>query len=220
MCSLFRKYCFVTKRLLHTGNPYYTSDVTHYSLNLKKAAELLDAAGYKVDQSGKRFSMTLDVPNWAVQTQVPIAEYLRPQLAKLGIDVTLRRSPDFATWASRISGFDYEATINGSFNYPDPTIGVDRLFLCSNIRNLIWANTEGYCNPKVDELLGAAAVEVNQDQRKKLYAEFQRKIVDDLPFLHLVQEPVTTIYRNDVKNVPAGVFGPLAPWDGIQLDRQ
>lgn len=205
---------------LHTGNPFYTDDVRTYPVDLEKARALLDEAGYPPGEDGTRFTVTVDVPTWAQQTHNPIAEYLRPQLEKVGIQVELRRAPDFSTWSTRVSSFDYEATINGSFNYPDPTIGVHRHFLCSNIRNVIWSNTQGYCNEEVDEILKAAAVEMDREKRQELYTRLQQKITEDAVFVYLPQEYTTTVFRERVENPPLSAFGPMAPWHRIHLSEQ
>lgn len=196
---------------LHTGNPFYSADVPIYEPDMEKAAAMLDAAGYPVGVDGKRFSFELDVPNWAPQAHGPMAEYIQAQLAKLNIGVELRKAPDFGTWVQRIAAFDYAATMNGSFNYPDPTIGVHRHFDCDNIKNVIWSNTEGYCNPEVEALLDAAAVEPDFEKRKALYADLQRKIQEDLVFVYMPQDFSATVYHDEVQGQPVSPFGALAP---------
>lgn len=202
---------------LHTDSAFYSSDVTRYEPDIEKAGVLLDEAGYPADSDGKRFDLILDVPSWGLGDHGPISQYLVPQLAKVGIKVELRRAPDFGSWASRISSFDYQATLNGSFNYPDPTIGVHRHFLCDNIRNVIWSNTQGYCDEGVDELLNQAAVELDLDKRKALYAKFQQKIADDVAKIYLPQSFTATVYRDNVVNVPTSGFGAISPWMDMSL---
>lgn len=203
---------------LHSGNPYYTDQVTHYEPDLDTAAKLLDEAGYPVGDDGTRFSFVLDIPSWAPQAHVPMGEYTQAQLAKLDIKVELQRAPDFGTWVKRISSWDYSATMNGAFNYPDPTIGVHRLFKCDNIRNVIWSNTQGYCNPDVDALFDAASVETDEEKRKALYADIQKAVQDDLALIYMPQDFSATVYNNRVGNVPNTPFGSLAPFDNVYLN--
>ncbi|MEM5472880.1 ABC transporter substrate-binding protein [Hoeflea sp. AS60] len=205
---------------LHTGNPFYTADVTRHEPDLDTAAALLDEAGYPLGADGTRFGFTLDVPSWAPAAHGPMAEYIQATLAKLGIKVELRKAPDFGTWVKRISSFDYEATMNGSFNYPDPVIGVHRHFDCENIRNVIWANTEGYCNKDVDAMLSAAATETDLEKRKGLYADIQKTVAEDLVFIYMPQDFSATVYRDDVGNPPSTPFGALAPWTDVYLKTQ
>ncbi|MDF1791207.1 MAG: ABC transporter substrate-binding protein [Thalassobaculaceae bacterium] len=202
---------------LHTGNPFYSADVPSYAPDMEQAAALLDEAGYPVGANGERFAFTLDVPSWAMQAHVPMAEYIQAKLATLNIKVHLRRAPDFGTWVKRIANWDYEATMNGSFNYPDPTIGVHRHFACDNIRNVIWSNTEAYCDPAMDEMLSSAAVETDFAKRKAIYADIQRKAVEDLVFIDMPQDFTATVYSEKVGNRPNTPFGALAPWHEVYL---
>jgi peptide/nickel transport system substrate-binding protein len=160
--------------------------------------------------------MTIDfLPNTPDNSQT-IAEYLRPQLKKIGIEVTVRTSPDFPTWARRVSTHDFDATMDGAFNYGDPVIGVHRTYLSSNIKpGVIWSNTQNYVNPKVDELLAQATVEKDVEKRKRLYAEFQRLVVADVPqvFTHMWAQGYAA--RKDLVNVPESIWAPMVPYDLI-----
>jgi peptide/nickel transport system substrate-binding protein len=202
------------------GSPFYTDKVEPYKMNLDKAAKLLDAAGLKAGANGKRFAMAIDfLPNTPDNSQT-IAEYLRPQLAKIGIEVSVRSSPDFPTWARRVSTYDFDATVDGAFNYGDPVIGVHRTYLSSNIKQgVIWSNTQNYANPKVDELLAQATVERDIEKRKKLYAEFQRLVVSDAPvlFTHVWAQGYAA--RKDLVDIPQSIWAPLAPYDTMSRKR-
>jgi len=199
------------------GSPFYTDKVDPYRLDLDRANRLLDAAGLPRDPKGVRFAMTIDfLPNTADNSQT-IAEYLRPQLRKIGIDVTVRTSPDFPTWARRVSNHEFDATMDGAFNYGDPVIGVHRTYLSSNIKpGVIWSNTQSYSNPKVDELLAQATVERDPETRKRLYAEFQRIVVADAPvtFTHAWAQGYAA--RRDLTDVPATIWAPMNPYDTIR----
>lgn len=218
---------FITKKLqrgftkiatgpIAPGTPFYTDKVEHYRLNLDKANKLLDEAGLKKDARGVRFAMQIDyLPNTPDNSQ-NIAEYLRPQLKKIGIEATVRAQPDFPTWARRVSTFEFDVTMDGAFNYGDPVIGVHRTYLSSNIRKgVIWSNTQSYSNPKVDELLAKATVERNVQKRKAFYDEFQRIVVQDAPvtFTHVWQQAF--VYDKSLKNVPVSIWGGFTPLDTI-----
>ncbi len=196
------------------GSPFYTDKVEPYKLDLKKSAALLDAAGFKPDASGKRLAMTIDFLPGTPDNSQTIAEYLRPQLKKAGIEVTVRTSPDFPTWARRVSTSDFDATVDGAFNYGDPVIGVHRTYLSSNIRpGVIWSNTQNYVNPKVDALLAQATVEKDADKRKKLYAEFQKIVVADVPVAYTHVWNMAQAARKNLVDVPQSIWNPMAPWD-------
>ena len=196
------------------GSPFHTDKVEPYKTDLKKATALLDAAGFKPDASGKRLAMTLDFLPGTPDNAQTIAEYLKPQLKKIGIEVNVRTSPDFPTWARRISTYDFDATMDGAFNYGDPVIGVHRTYLSSNIRSgVIWSNTQNYRNAKVDDLLARATVEKDVEKRKKLYAEFQTQVVADVPQVYTHVWNISNASRKDIVGVPESIWAPLVPWD-------
>lgn len=50
-----------------------------------------------------------------------------------------------ASWAMRISNWDFHITTDIVWNWGDPVIGVERTYICRNIRKgVIWSNTQGY----------------------------------------------------------------------------
>ncbi len=194
------------------GSPYYTGDVEKYELNLARATKLLDDAGLKPGANGVRLTLDVDaIPgNADLKT---IQEYLKPSLAKVGIEVNIRQSPDFPTWARRVSSLQFEMTLDSVWNWGDPVIGVHRTWLSSNIKpGVIWSNTQSYANPKVDEWLAAAGQEMNLAKRKELYKQVQKTVVDDCPVAFLYEQTFYEAYSAKVANAPAGIWGQI---DGI-----
>ena len=192
-----------------SGSPFYSADVERYDLNLAKATQLLDAAGMKPGVDGNRFSLEVDCPP-GLPGMKAIQEYLKPALAKVGITVMLRNSPDLPTWARRVAGLQFEATVDSVWNWGEPVIGVHRTWLSSNIKpGVIWSNTQSYSNPKVDELLAAAAKETDATRRKAQYREFQKIVVDDCPVAFLVESTWGEVWSAKVQNPPRGVWGSI-----------
>jgi peptide/nickel transport system substrate-binding protein len=191
-------------------SPFFNPTLERYDLNLQKAAQLLDAAGLKPGANGIRLSLVLDnLPGDAgMRTAM---EYVKSAVAKVGIDVSLRSSPDFPTWARRVSSFDFEMTIDSVWNWGDPVIGVHRTYLTSNIRQgVIWSNTQQYSNPKVDDLLALAGKERDIAKRKAHYAEFQKLVVDDSPIAYLYQINLPMGIRR-ATGVTSSVWGVSSP---------
>ena len=203
----------------HHASPFHADVPDPYPVHLARARDLLDAAGYPPDADGVRMRVVLHYPPFQVDSLATGAAYIKAQLAHAGIAITLRPPADFASWAARIASWDYRFTLNSSWNYPDPVIGVHRLYLCGNIRHVIWSNTQGYCNEEVDTLLREAASAVDPGRRKALYAEFQRIVTEELPFYFLNEEPFATVSRRTVMNPPETVWGPMQPMDEVWLDR-
>ena len=200
---------------IHPGSPFYEPNVERYDLDLDKANALLDEAGYPRGDDGNRFQLTVDY-GWAgIKAQ---AEYVKPQLKKVGIDVVIRSSPDFPTWAKRVGGHDFELTWDVVFNWGDPVIGVHRTYQTSNIKKgVIWSNTQSYSNARVDELMDMAGSETDANKRKALYSEFQKLVAEDVPVYHTYALPYHTIYSDKIANPPVGIWATVSPLDRVYL---
>ncbi|MDA7423917.1 ABC transporter substrate-binding protein [Thalassococcus lentus] len=193
------------------GSPFFDESIPAYDVNLDKANALMAEAGF-----GDGMDLTVDYIPGPKEQQQSVAEYLKSQLKKIGINVTVRAAPDFPTWAGRVSSYDFELTMDVVFNWGDPVIGVHRTYLSDNIREgVIWSNTQQYSNAKVDELLNMAAVELDPAKRAALYAEFQQLVATDLPVYWINALPYHTAYDKRLQNVPVGIWGSMHPMDTV-----
>jgi len=215
---------FITKAL-HRGvstpqrgpiiesSPFFDPSIEAYDVDLDKANALMADAGF-----GDGMELTIDYIPGPKEQQQSVAEYMKSQLKKIGIDVTVRAAPDFPTWAGRVGGHDFELSMDVVFNWGDPVIGVHRTYLSDNIvKGVIWSNTQSYANPKVDELLNAAAVELDMDKRRALYAEFQQIVAQDLPIYWINATPYHTAYSAKLSNPPKGIWGTMHPMDMVEI---
>ena len=166
---------------------------------------------------GDGMELTVDYIPGPKEQRQSLAEYMKSQLAKIGINVTVRAAPDFPTWAGRVGGHDFELSMDVVFNWGDPVIGVHRTYLSLSInKGVIWSNTQQYANDRVDELLASAAVELDLDKRKALYAEFQQLVAADLPVYWINALPYHTAYDKKLVNVPTGIWGTMHPMDMVE----
>ena len=56
-------------------------------------------------------------------------------------------------------------------------------------------------------------------KRTALYHEFQRIVVNDAPIRFISMLPYYTVSRDELKNRPEGIWGPIAPWNEVYLDK-
>ena len=198
------------------GSPFYTGDVDRYDVDLDKAKALLDAAGHAPGSDGMRFTLEVDHIPAVPEQQKAIAEYMKPQLKKVGINVVVRNAPDFPTWAKRVSGHQFDMTMDIVFNWGDPVIGVHRTYLCSNIKKgVIWSNTQQYCNQEVDSILEMAGKELDRDKRISLYGDFQKIVASELPIYWINVMPQRTAYHKNLGNPPTSIWGVISPMDEV-----
>ena len=104
------------------------------------------------------------------------------------------------------------------FNWGDPVIGVARTYLSTNIRPIIWTNTQSYKNQKVDELLRAAGGELDETKRKADYVAFQKIVTDELPIYFVNVVPYHTgIVKAAVGKLPQSIWGVMSPMDDVTM---
>ena len=177
----------------------YSDDVTTYAYDIDRANALLDEAGYASD--GTRFTMDLlvfsfgDFPKYG--------EVMRQNLAEVGIDVEVMPL-DRSAFIPRVFGErDFDTNIISYCNNTDPSIGVARMYISSNIGDIPFSNGAAYVNPQIDELFDAAASTPDIARRGELYGEIQRILTAELPYLWLVETRFTAGSGANVRGLQA-----------------
>lgn len=198
---------------------YTTEGVPSYDLDLAKAEELLDAAGYPRKEDGIRFSLTID-PSPYGEEPLRSSEYIKEQAAQVGIKIDIRTA-DFAGFVQRIyTDRDFDIANFTASAGIDPTIGVHRFYWSKNIKEgVAFSNGSGYANAEIDAILEAASVELDEAKRAALYADFQRKVMEDVPSLVMVATNRVTISRSEVKDHTKRAIGPFGTLSDAWLDR-
>ena len=165
----------------------YSDDVTGYAYDVERANALLDEAGYASD--GTRFSIDLLVFSFGVFPKY--GEVMRQNLAEVGIDVEVTPL-DRSAFIPRVFGErDFDTNIISYCNNTDPSIGVARMYVSTNIGDIPFSNGAAYVNPQIDELFNDAASTPDVARRGELYAEIQRILTAELPYLWLVETQFT-----------------------------
>ncbi len=201
-----------TKTGITPFSPFYNPDVEGYDLDLDAARQLLTDAGFAEGD----IELTIEyIPGFAQGTAY--AEYTVQALEEIGINVSLNPSPDFPTWAQRVSEGDYQMTTNNVWNWGDPVIGVHRTYLSSNRVGAIWTNNTGYENAEVDALLDEAGQTFDEAERKDLYAQFQEIVADEVPIYFVSNPPFWQVYQPSVQNPPLTIWGQMSPMHEVWL---
>ncbi len=177
------------------------------------AMQLLDAAGLKPGSDGVRARVKhLVLPYGEVWTR--LAEYLRQSLHKVGVELVLE-STDAGSWASRVANWDYDTTINFLYQFGDPTLGVERTYVSSNIKKVTFTNTGGFSDLKVDELFAAGRDGATAEVRGKAFAEVQKVLVEEMPNVWLMDMTFPTIHPKKLQNVIRLGTGVNASFDDV-----
>ncbi|MCP4702817.1 MAG: ABC transporter substrate-binding protein [Gammaproteobacteria bacterium] len=167
--------------LLSPINWFYEKDVAAWPHDLKKAAALLDAAGLSnTDDDGMRLSLELKTGN-NPQT-VGIARILQAQLAKIGIRLEIK-SYEWGTFYGDIKSGNFQLTSMRWIGVTEPDFYYD-IFHSSQMPPA-GRNRGRYTDAQVDEWVETARHTLDPAKRKAIYANVQKKLAEDLPYISL-----------------------------------
>ena len=194
---------------------FYDSAMKLAPHDLKAANALLDEAGVKPDASGIRFKIRhLTLPYGEIYTR--LAEYFRASMKQIGIEVTLE-STDTGGWARRMSDWDYDTSVNFLYQYGDPTLGVERTYVSTNIQKIVFTNTGGYVNPEVDRLFTEARNAALPADRQTAFSAVQKLLVAEIPQIWLLELAFPTIHDTKVRDLITLGTGVHAPFDDVSI---
>ncbi len=158
----------------------YDGNVARYDYNPEKARALLEEAGYPL-VNGVRFHLTMK-SSTEESTRI-LAAVLQQQLREVGIALDIRTF-EFATFFADVTRGAFQLySLRWIGGNEDPDI-FEYVFHTGKFAPN-GANRGYYSNPKVDALINQAKSELDQNVRKQLYAEVQRILAEDLPYINL-----------------------------------
>ena len=146
--------------------PGYDPDV---AMNRSRAREIVQKAGYGPN---KRLAVTVSTRN--VSGYRDAAVILIDQLKEIYIDGVLD-AIDTAQWYPRLMRKDFTVGLNVSESaVDDPDQQFYENYTCAAERNYT-----GYCSAEVDKLVDQQSAEPNQEKRKRLVWEIEKRLAED-----------------------------------------
>jgi peptide/nickel transport system substrate-binding protein len=169
-----------------TNARWVNNAVDKYDLDLAKARQLLQMAGYApnntqlLGKDGQVVKLQVVFPTSSTP-RAKIAAYLQQQYKQLGIEVEVK-GLDFNAYTDQVQNrrdFDISLAAYGGGSL-DPDLGPKAQLITGGQQNVT-----GYSNPRVDELFKQAAGELDPARRKQLYDQIQSLVNADLPSHYL-----------------------------------
>jgi peptide/nickel transport system substrate-binding protein len=146
--------------------PGYGPDVQK---NRADARQIMEKLGY-----GPEKRLAIKVATRNVATYRDPAVILIDQLKEIHIDGELD-TVETANWHSKVTRKDYMVGLNATGSgVDDPDQQFYENYACGSARNYT-----GYCNPALDKEFDQQSTETNQQKRKKLVWEIDRKLQED-----------------------------------------
>jgi ABC-type transport system substrate-binding protein len=170
------------------GIPGYASDVRcqrGQRYDYAAALEHMRKAGLPYDPATGRggWPQPIDYVVYDQAFLIYTAQLLQQELAKIGLRIELRLVSwqTFLTLQHRKGGAAMSPG-NWAMDYPDPSSFFEPLFTTRAIGPESSDNTAFYSNPRFDDLVARAHVELDEAQRTALYREAGAILCDDAPW--------------------------------------
>jgi peptide/nickel transport system substrate-binding protein len=201
---LWRGEAQLARSVLPPQSWAYNGDVPAYEHDLTKANQLLDAAGYPA-VNGVRFHITMKTST-DENTRLMVA-VMQQQLREAGIALDIR-SFEFATFFADVQHGAFQMySLRWIGGNEDPDIFEYAFHSAKFPPN--GANRGYYSNPRLDALIDKARREIDPKVRKPLYAEVQRILADEVPYIDLWYFDNVLVHTRRVRNLkmnPAGNY--------------
>jgi peptide/nickel transport system substrate-binding protein len=188
----------------------YSADVPSYDYNPEKAKQLLDDAGWKLNQAadgmrskdGQKLSLTVRTHSEDPDRK-QLIQVLQSEFQKVGIDATTS-TVEFPAFFQDVQDGKYQVGVIGWLNLSDPDRATFRQFTLDGT-----ANYGKYKNDQVDKLLKDARTTLDQSKAKTLYADAVKQIVDDAPYIFVQYQEYIAMYTPKLQSY---VVNPVANW--------
>jgi peptide/nickel transport system substrate-binding protein len=167
--------------------PGYGPDIAK---SREEARGLMRSLGYGPD---KHLALKIAVRNLAIYRDP--AAILIDQLKEIWIDGEMELV-ETANWLSRLVRSDFTVALSLVGNGVDePDQQFYESYVCGS------RNYTGYCDPEIDKLVDQQSMEPDQDKRKRLVWEIDRRLQTDVvrPILYFMR--AATCWRPEVKGI-------------------
>lgn len=218
--EIYQDYTMALTGPLSLKSPFYSGDGDRYDLDLEKAAQLLDQAGYVRMENGIRFNTRLTWMPMQSGNQKKVATYIKTQLAKIGIMVELEPPGSYIDWYIRVAKWEHHMTLSRMFEWGDPLVNLHPLISSKHLRHRVGANTSGFRNEQADVLLDAAGNEPDSEIRAGLYRQLQTLVAEELPLYFMHETPYVTLISNRLQNFTTAGRAVIGPLDQVCLAEQ
>jgi len=180
----------------------YEGEVARYAHDPELARKLLDEAGYP-SKNGVRFHITMKTST--EESTRLLAAVLQQQLREVGIVLDIR-SFESATFLADVTKGAYQIhSLRWIGGNQDPDM-FENVFATASFAPKR-ANRTFYSNPRVDALIGEGRSTLDQQKRKAVYAEIQRIVAEDLPYINLWYLDNVLVHTNRVHDIELGPAG-------------
>jgi peptide/nickel transport system substrate-binding protein len=152
----------------------YTDKVKKYEPDITQAKKMLSTAKMASE------SATINLTTFS--QYIDVAQSIADSWTSMGVPTNVKVVSTVPP--------DYEILLSAQEVPPDP----DQYPLWHSTQ--AQTNITGFLNVKIDKLLEDARQEIDTNERRKIYADFQRRIVEEAPAIFLYYPTVYSVHRH------------------------
>lgn len=208
--DLLRGHGVPTDSMFGQGHWARAENLPTYPYDPAKAAQMLDAAGYKdPDGPGPQPRFTL---SFKTSTDVEAnnrAQVIQQMLQQVGVKVDIQTS-EFGTFLEDVQKGNFQMYSLSRNGIADPDFFYV-IFFSKNIPPE-GQNRGYYNNPKVDQLILEGRSTFDRAKRKQIYGEIQRIVQEDLPYISLYHQINVAVMS---KGLQGYTMYPAGFWLGV-----
>lgn len=199
---------------------YSPDNAAEYSYDPDAADNLLQQAGWLLDGDGLRykgdqafaFQLTLREDN---ALEVTLAEMIRRDLAAVGLDIQINA----VSWRQMLVNLyagEFHLLLMGLSLSPDPD--VYDFFHSTSVEDGF--NFGAFTNSELDRILSRGRSTGDIEARRKLYADAQRILTQELPYVFLFSRQLTIAAANELQGLTVSPLGSCRPegWYFIEIN--
>ena len=178
-----------TLSYLHPTHWAYNKNLKDPGFDPRKAAEMLDAAGWKKGADGIRekdgvklnFSMSTTA---GAKAREQAQAMIQAGWKEIGVAMEIKNMPASVVWGEYCTKSQFDTLMVGW----EPTVGMDPDYTarCASnqipVKDGVGSNYVQYMNPALDKLLEEGVLISDMDKRKAVYYKIQEILLEDMPF--------------------------------------
>ncbi len=179
--------------------------------NRAEARKIMKGLGYGPNNLLK---VTVSTRNIAIYRDPAVI--LMDHLKKIYFDPTLE-NVETSNWHAKVARKDYMVGLNLTGNgVDDPDAALYENYSCGSQRNYT-----GYCKPEMEKLFEQQSMETDQEKRKKLVWEIDKRLQEDAARPIIFHSRTATCWQPYVKGYVAGANSVYNKWrmENVWLDK-
>jgi peptide/nickel transport system substrate-binding protein len=209
-----------TETFMPKQSAYYNPNLPVQEFDLKKAAQMLEDAGWKKGSDGIRAKdgVKLSFANSTTagdQLREQLQQFVKQSLAEIGVEMKISNLPAAVIWGDFWQQSQFDTALVGITFLIGADPDVTNRFSSKAIpaKGGRGSNNSQYVNPEVDALLEQGTRTFDPEARRPIYQKVQELVRRDLPFMPIYQSETGYGRKKKIQGFVANSNTRTESWD-------